>query len=347
MQSRILRFAVFAASITVVAGSISWANDQPARYASAIAQYEALSPRERAKWLDWLFVSRAQPACRATMDRTALDRVVKRQRDIVERARAGRELSTDGLLWILKEVDRQENAALTRLSGEYRHATREAVGDNPSEFQRRMQVWDAIKAMCEKSETPFEGQPKLVSWLEAAIVEERMTAAPPLPKAPDFSLVDDTHWRRATGEGYAQLAQPTEVKTAIQFDERELSAAELAQHIERYNQSLEELEKKLYGKRILDVNELNQIVDRLAQLGLARVGLAANVLALAESDRSQLAAVQPLDTAITLARVRISATRRQLLKAADHKTSAGQSNELAGLGRVSQRLDTLATGPDR
>jgi hypothetical protein len=317
------------------------AREPAARYAHALGQYAELDPAQRAAWLQWLFANRLQPACRITRSRADAEAALARQSALLARVRAGKALSTDELVRVLQEVDREEAAAIERLAAEYRRVTREAVGTDEWEFQQRIILWEAIEHLCQESPYPFEGQAKLIDWLENAILEQRLSARRPLPRTPDFLTVNDLEWLTDDGDATRQ------VKTAAVVPVLQLDAGQLAPQITEYNSELAQLVQGLYDPRIRSVDELNATVDRLAQLGLVRIGLAAGLLALPEDQRDLLDSIEPLDTAISLARVRVSAARRQILRRTGHTTRGPQWEELKGLNQLAVRLDTLATGPDR
>ncbi len=351
MQSHIIRFALIALPAVLMAMpraladgpalETTAASDPASRYGRMMSQYESLPPAQREAWLWWLLATRSEPACRATMDRETFERTVAGHRATLDRVRTGYKLSSDELLKTLEEVDRQEQAAIERLTGEYREVTHQSVGTNLWEYQRRMQLYEAIKRLCDASPYPFEGQAKLIGWLEAAMIQQRLSGRPPMPPMPDFDVVDDRVWLAAA------RSNTPEVKTSLELPASQLSAAELAPQIAAYNTSIDDLRTSLYGPRVLDVEELNAMVDHIARLGLTRIALASNVLALARQDRQRVRAIETLDDAIVLARVKVSAARRQVSREANGDTSSRQWRELEGLNRVAVRLDMLATGPDR
>ena len=308
------------------------------RYDRMIQQYESLPGDERAAWLDWLLTSRFQPACRATMDDRTYQHAVAEQRTIVRRAAAGDTLSNEQLREILEQLDRQQQSAIEHLSREYRYVTHQAVGTNPWEFQRRMQLSDAVKRLCAASPYPFEGQTKVIGWLRAAIIEQRISSRPPMPPVPDFDVV--------ARPGLAAPVDTTEVRTSLNEFSRP-TAAELAPRIARYHASMNELKHRLFDPRVLDVDQLNAVVDQIARLGLTRIGLASDALALDSQARQRAGSIETLDDAITLARVKVSASRRQVLRVSGGEPNAPQWRTLKALGRVATRLDMLATGPDR
>ncbi|MGD9719807.1 MAG: hypothetical protein AB7O59_01160 [Pirellulales bacterium] len=310
------------------------------RYQQMLAQCQALSPAQQADWLNWQFNRRLEPACRATLDRAAYDDLLAQQATLLARVRAGRALTTAEIKGTLAAIDRHEQAAIGQLISTYSEVAHEAVGTNLWAYQQRMKYCAAVKRLSEAAARPFEAQNKLIGWLEAAVLQQRLSAYLPMPPVPDFAAIDDNSWQ--------QIAASTqEVRTAYAFDDRQPTAAELASQIERYNSDLEQVVDGLYDRRVFSVDELNRIVDRIAKLGLVRVGLAAGTLALPQADQDEVQEIEPLDTAIKLARVKISAARRQVLRQANHDTSRRQWDELAGYNRISQRLDMLATGPDR
>jgi hypothetical protein len=341
MQSRIFRFTLMALFAALFVAPAAASENVPSRYRQIVGHYAALTPDEQAEWLIWLVNDRMEPACRATMDPAEYEQVLGQQLGELDRARADGRLTTEQLVETLRVVDYQETTAIQQLAEQYRRVTREAVAENRWEFQRRMKLAAAMMRVCEGSPYPFEGQSKLIDWFQAAILQQRISSRPPLPPTPDFETVDRRAWQIAS-------RQPTqEVRTSFTFDDRALSAPALDSEISRYNARMAELVSRLYGRQAMNVDELNQVVDRIAQLGLVRIGLTANALELPEKVRSKINPIEPLDTAITLARVKVSAARRQVLRQANRDTNDRQWDALKQWNRVSQRLDTLATGPDR
>ncbi len=338
-QSRIPGFLLAALAAALLSAPLAANEPAAVRYDRTLAQYETLPAAERADWLSWLFTSRLEPACRLTMQRDDYDRMQARQLDVLDRVRAGQDLSTQQLRQTLELINRQEAAAIQQLTRTFSHVTHEAVGTNLWLYQQRMQRYKAIRELCQQSAYPFENQPKLIAWLNAAILQENLTDRSPLPATPDFDRVDDRAWTAA-----GRVAQ---VKTSLLEQDAPPTPAQLESQITEYNDQLNQVVSGLYSTRHYSVAELNAIVDRIAMLGLTRIGLAASALRLDDAERAQLTSIDTLDDAITLARVKVSATRREILRVADHDTDRAQWDALKGLNGVSRRLDTLYTGPDR
>ena len=332
---------LIAASITSILPAAACGEDRQPRFGRALSQYAALSADQRETWLEELYRQRLEPACRACGDIEAYDRAVTQRQAMQARFQAGQQATTEELLEFLSEIDRQEALAIEHLAAEYRRVTHDAVGTDLVEFQRRMRLWKAIQQSCEQSPGAFENQPKLVWWLQAAITQQRISAAPPMPTAPDFLAANEP-----AGRDRGITAMPT-TKTSLVTGVDDLNSGSLADRITRYNASLTELVTGLYDSRILNVEELDSTVDALAALALARVSLAVNAQSLAQRDRDFLPPVGRVDTAIALARVKVSAARRQINPEAQRDLSGSEWRTLEGLNRVAQRLSMLATGPDR
>ncbi len=340
LQSRISHFLLTALAIFTLAMPLSAADPAITRYDGAIAEYNALPKNERAAWLSRLFTARLEPACRMTMTREAYDAVEARQLAVLDRVRAGEQLSNDGLRKTLELVDRQEAAAIDVLTKTYAKVTHEAVGTDLWQYQQRMNFLKRIQELERLSPYPFENQPKLIAWLDTAIMQQRLTNRWPLPKTPEFSRVEEAPWQAAR-------TATTEVKTALQENLPQPTAAELSGQITKYNDELNKLVSNLYAARRYKVSELNSVVDDLARLGLTRIRLSTNSLRVSDAQRQQLPQIETLDDAIALARVKVSATRREYLKLVDRSTDRAPWDALKGLSSVSRRLDTLYTGPDR
>jgi hypothetical protein len=341
MQSLVCRIVVAATTLFAVMTAAAPADQTAARYDRAVGQYSALGPAAREAWLDRMLRQRLQPAARVTMNDARYEALLAHDRALIDRVRGGHPFSTDELLATLQEVDKYERAAIEQQATLFRRVTHEAVGTNLWEFQQRVELWHAIERQCAASPDPFAAQPRLIAWLRAAITQQRISSAPPMPKAPDFFALDDRAWQMPAGEGTPQ------VYTSYQSTALATDAATLAPRIIRYNSELAALVARLYEPELFDVDQLNSLVDDLARIGLVRIALSAEVLDLPDDQRDELAAIEPIDTALALAQVKVSAARRRILRQARHDTRQGQWSELAGLNRIAQRLDTLATGPDR
>jgi hypothetical protein len=337
--SRFPQLLLAAVAVALLAAPLAASERATSRYERMLAQYASLPADQRADWLSWLFTSRLEPACRLTMSRDAYDRVAADQLSVLDRVRSGQEFTIDELADTLKRIDREERAAIKQLTKTFSQATHEAVGTNLWLYQQRMEYLQGVEKLSTHSPYAFENQKKLIDWMNAAILQQRFTGRSPLPPAPDFDHFDQQAWLR--------VPRPLEVRTAARQDEqRPLSAAELEQRITQYNAALNTVVSSLYASRRYSVDELNAIVDRIAQLGLTRVGLAASALRFPLEEVRQLTPIDTLDDAISLARVKVSATRRGILRVADHDTDRAQWDTLKGLNGVSRRLDMLSTGPD-
>ncbi len=339
-QSRFPQLPLAAVAVVLLSWPLAASERVPSRYDGMLAQYASLPADQRTAWLSWLFTSRLEPACRLTMSRDAYDHIEADQLAALDRVRAGQEFTADELADLLQGIDREERAAIKQLAKTYSQVTHEAVGTNLWLYQQRMEYLKAVGKLSTHSPYPFENQKRLIDWMNAAILQQRFTGRSPLPPVPDFDHFDQQAWLRTS--------PPTlEVRTAARQDKRPLSAADLEQRITRYNTALNKVVSSLYASRSYDVDQLNAIVDRIAQLGLTRVGLAAGALRFPLEQVRQLTPIDTLDDAISLARVKVSATRRGILRVADHEIDRVQWDTLKGLNGVSRRLDMLYTGPDR
>ena len=341
MQSRIVRFAVMTLLAGLFATPGSADDAVPKRYRHAVEQYASLSPAERNQWLQWLEAS-AAGATQAASDTEQRDATGTDPRDFIKRRGNDNDrLTDDQLVAALRSIDQRQQARIVQLAQQFRQAARAAAGVNEWEFQRRMKMASATKRVCDGSPYPFEGQVKLIDWIEAAILEQRISSRPPLPPTPDFQTVDAGRWRAKSDKPVA------EVHTSLESADGPLTAAELQTDIARYNADMARLVARLYPKQTWNVTQLDAAVDKIAQLGLTRVGLAASSLQLSEQERASVPRIETLDSAIALARVKDSAARRISLREAHRHTISKKWDELKALNHISRRLDTLASGPDR
>jgi len=309
------------------------------RYGRTIARYTMLDQRDRAAWLSNMFATRAQTAARIALDAEAYGKLTEHEQSIEQQVRQGKPLSSHELISALAEVDRVEQAAIDKLAVQFRRTARDVVGAYRIDLDRRWRYWQAIRTQCEHSPDPFGNQPRLIDWLQNAILEQRISAAPKLPAAPDFFASDDL---TETTTGHVSTT-----RTAMIVDAPAPDAGQLSAMITRYNASIAEFEASLYRPSELSVEQLNNTIDRLARLGLERVRLATDLGAISEGERSRLAEITPIDTAVALLKVKASAARRGVWQAAGDNLSDAQFAVLNQLNAVSQRLATLAAGPDR
>ncbi len=128
--------------------------------------------------------------------------------------------------------------------------------------------------------------------------------------------------------------------------DQEQTPAEIAPSVSRYNAAMAAVAARLYCAGLCRWTNSTRSLTRLPDCRW-RIRLASNVLNLPSDQRDDVGQIETADTAITLARVKISAARRQILRQSQDDTTAAQFRELEGLNRVAQRLDMLATGPDR
>jgi hypothetical protein len=309
------------------------------RYGRTIARFTMLDARDRADWLSNLFATRAQTAARIALDAETYGKLTEHEQSIEKQVRQGKPLSGEELLLALEEVDRVEQAAIENLAMQFRRTARDVVGAYRIDLDRRWRYWQAIRTQCEHSPDPFGNQPRLIEWLQNAILEQRISAAPKLPAAPDFFANDNA--------SELTTSHVSSTRTALLVDAPAPDADQLSEMITRYNASIAEFEALLYRPGELSVEQLNNTIDRLARLGLERVRLATDLGAISEDQRSRLTEITPIDTAVTLLKVKAAAARRGVWQAAGDNLSDAQFAVLNQLNAVSQRLATLAAGPDR
>jgi|GEM_PF-4275916 len=131
-------------------------------------QYSQADWAEREAWLRALFDS-TLPAAEAALELDPLREHRIRMAGILERARQGKQLSERGLVKLLQDLDRIENAAIQRLARQYRDVLRSAFPGSKHDAARRWQAWKSIARDWRAAGSRAEDRAKLVRWLSGSI----------------------------------------------------------------------------------------------------------------------------------------------------------------------------------
>lgn len=291
--------------------------EKEGRYEQMAASYLLSDAAGKQQWLEHLLLNRADPACGIYMTADQLEQQRTRQRAILNRSAAGRELSPDGILRLLSEVDGQEQRAIAKLSRDYQFATAQAYHHDRGEFEKWNGAWDKIDDQWRAEGAPLSWQPKLITWLQRAT--EKQALASRLARRP------------------APIAlRPIAPRTGPAIQHTELEA-----RIAGYNLTLSRLISQLHSQSNWTAEELGHAANDLSDLATARHDLALYWGLLPASTRSRMTALQPIDGAISLLAARTSTLRRQLESSNGEPNSRSQW-ELRRLDDVSRRLATLA-----
>ncbi len=299
------------------------------RYHEQQIVYDQLDSSARASWLGRLLVERAEPAAQIYMDREQLAQLRERHRAILSRAAAGRELSERGLVTLLSEVDRQEQAAIDYLARDYEFATARAFHRNRAEFERWNGAWRSIEREWYQAGRPFSWQPRLIQWLELA-EDQYPGAASVAADTPQPSAQRSTRTGAATAEPRT-VATPS---SAPHFQVGELEA-----RITGFNLEVARLVAQLHEQRQWTATELQRAVDQLSDLATRRADLLLYWRMLPSESPARSRRLEPLDGAIALLAARTSQRRKAVETGGDG--SRGDW-ELRRLEDVSRRLAMLA-----
>jgi hypothetical protein len=317
---------MFKTALTSLMLLIAAANcTQPARgesrpreaYQQLAAAYVEADAAGKQRWVEKL-IERSNTAIRVYMPPTELARQQARNQQILDRATKGRELSAEGLLRLLGEVDRQEQAAIKHLSRDYAFLTAQNFHNNRAEFDKWTEAWEKLEYAWQLQGRPMNSQPELIGWLQQA--PSRLALA------------------RAT----APREAPSVVRTVPRRTGPPFRRSELEARIVGYNLALSRLMSQLQEQKNWTGVELARVAGELADLTTARHDLLLYWNLLPEQERRQMPALGSLDGVMSLLSSRTAQRRRQL-EAGELPDAPRTAWELRRLDEVSRRLATLAS----
>jgi hypothetical protein len=102
------------------------------------------------------------------------------------RVAGGGTIPHSGLLQLLRQTDQREKAAIERLARRFRMRVYDTFRLQRGEYTRRRAAWDHALATWEAAGRPFDQQPRLIDWLEAATRNCTRGSVAPLPDPPSF-----------------------------------------------------------------------------------------------------------------------------------------------------------------
>lgn len=163
------------------------ATEPQTRYAPWIAHYESLTPAEQVRTLEALLFDRSARALRQGTSPNELQTQQARHRRILDRARAGREFTSEGLERLLSEIDQQEKQAIEKLGRDFEFSTAQTYHAERALFEKHMRAWKTMRGRWQADGEPFDWQPKIIAWLERALNRQQQKqfevarASQPLP----------------------------------------------------------------------------------------------------------------------------------------------------------------------
>ena len=185
---RLLRSLVFFFMAGVLLVGPMAAAEPQTRYAPWIAHYESLAPAEQVRTLEALLLDRSARALRDGETPKEWQTQQARHRRILDRARVGREFTSEGLERILAEIDQQEKQAIEKLGRDFEFSTAQTYHEERALFEKHMRAWKTMHGRWQAGGEPFDWQPKILAWLERALnrqqqklfeVAQAAQAAPP------------------------------------------------------------------------------------------------------------------------------------------------------------------------
>lgn len=351
----------------------------PPRLAATVHEFQQLDRQQQAVWLSKLFARRSIPACRIAYPAAEVGRQQQRHQAIVQRVQAGRQFKTEGLVRVLSEVDRQERAAINRLWRDFEFGTAQAFHQQRAEFEKRMDARRAVLQRWLDAGQPWQQQPALIRWLQAAVAQQQKDPRLALPAMPSFSSSGDASIAETEtpSVGHAETqprsatvppisappkpkpaagkvarpaappsgsagARPMQTTAARAGQQARVDLGELQARLTGYNLSVANLVSQLHNDEPWSAERLDAALDTLAELQTMQRDLNLYRNLLPAATRGNLSAIQSTTTAFALLSAKTASARRQL-----ESTSARPSNdvqsELVRLERISHRLAQLAT----
>ena len=156
--------------------------DPSARRAEATLQRAVKLPQDEQRiWLR-LIEQRYAWAVRLTMKPDDAKREEARVAEILRR----KSVAWNDLLDVLRELERREKSAISRLVRRYRSEVYETFHKQPREMLEREDAWYRIWSLWEKAGSPPEQQDRLMDWLAAAVKLSTKDTVGQLPPDPKF-----------------------------------------------------------------------------------------------------------------------------------------------------------------
>lgn len=343
----------------------------PPRLAASVHHYQHLEPQQQADWLRDLFQQRSLPACRIAYPPAEVQRQQRRQQAVLERIAAGRQLKTEGLVRLLDEVDRQERAAIHRLWRDFEFSTAQAFHGQRSEFEKRMDARRLVLKRWYDAGQPWQQQPALIRWLQAAVAQQQKDPQLALPASPSFSSSGELSVEKMPEPAEATPAPTQPAPSRLAPDKRAVASSppaavrpaaprsvrptaaraaqtarvdvgELQARLTGYNLAVAHLISQLHEDKTWTAEQLSEALDTLAELQILRRDLELYRNAVPAATRGNLSAIESTATAFSLLSAKTAAARRQLEGDGTRPAHSAQT-ELVRLERVSHRLAQLAT----
>ena len=320
--SLVLRSFIQTLAAIVFCAAPCIANSPGERYQQLAVPYQQADAASKQRWLEDLLLNRSEPAGQVFLSTQGLEQLRTRHRAILSRSAAGHELSDNGVVRLLAEVDAQEQAAIAKLQRDYAFAAAAAFHNNRDAFDKWSDAWHAIEHQWLAAGQPFAWQPRMIGWLQQANSRQAQVAK---PAAPSFT-------RRQAPPSIRAI--PPRMGPKIQYDE-------LQARISGYNLALSRFISELHTRNTWTAEDLGHAASDLSDLATARHDLTLYWGLLTADARARTTPLESIDPAISLLAVRTSQRRRELeIRPASETSRAGW--ELRRLDEVSQRLAKLA-----
>jgi hypothetical protein len=170
-------------SLLLLASPDAQPADAPSGWLAVLEHYAGLDQAGRQQWIhdllgrlhraNWVVLAPGEAA-----GRQASYTVLLRQ------SAQGRTIPQAELLKLLRQTDQQEKAAIERLARRFRIRVYDTFRLQRDQYARRRAAWDWVRASWEAAGRPFDQQPWVIDWLEAAIRSSTPGSVAPLPDVP-------------------------------------------------------------------------------------------------------------------------------------------------------------------
>jgi hypothetical protein len=177
-------------SLLLLASPAARPADAPAGWQTMLDQYARLGPAERPQWIRAL-LGRLDRANWVVLTPGEAAGQQAHAAALLRQSAQGHTIPQAELLTLLRETDQQEKAAVERLAQRFRIRVYDTFRLQREEYARRRAAWDWVRASWEAVGSPFDQQPRLLDWLQAAIRSSTPGSVAPLPDAHSADLLTE------------------------------------------------------------------------------------------------------------------------------------------------------------
>jgi len=303
-----------------------------------------MSSAEQQAWLERL-ERRADRAARITLPSEEAAK---------HRAKTTLLLHRDLVTWsmlrdAIGDTNTREKEAIDLLARRYRRQVTETFGKQPDLHDRRQDAWTMLHRDWTKAGSPFDGQDRLIAWLDAAIRAARPDHVAAIPETPKFAEQAPAPAKPQVAEiprktpkrhvAAKPIVKPTEARPT---ETVEVNLDELTARIAGSNLGFRTLESELDEKGAWNAERLEPLAERLKVLVVRRSDLAL-FRELAPADkRASLGRLTTPKSVISQFGARISEARKVVSGDEFQGADAERRDELNRLESLSRQLADLS-----